>query len=139
LGVTISAILYTIVPTTAVDLFIAVSALYNFEMASLQGFTTRPAKPTDFDYYLAVLTVISRVCLRESWAHVRFIFTAARKTTRDSHAWNSNRLSRDHSSCQTWSPQTITVLARSTDAKYVPCGCQDTAVTAALRTFKCKK
>ena len=76
----------------------------------------------------------SRDCWRASRAHICFIFTV-----KSLHAWNNTRLSRDHSSCQTWSPQTVTVLARSTDAKYVPCGCQDTAVTPALCTFKCQK
>lgn len=71
---------------------------------------------------------------RDCWRASRIFVSFSR--LRDFHAWNNNRLSRDHSSCQTWSPQTVTVLARSTDARYVPCGCQDTAVTPVLCTFK---
>lgn len=60
------------------------SALYNFETASLQGFTTRTVKSTDdFDYYptgcslwflAGLLAGIASAC--------RFIFTATRKTAK---------------------------------------------------------
>lgn len=100
----------------------------------------RPNRPTILIILLLGVhwVIFSLHCWREC-AHVRYVFTVARcsRTAWGLHAWNNNRLSRDHSSCQTWSPQTVAVLARSTDARYMPCGCQDTAVTAALYTFKC--
>lgn len=106
-----------------------------------------PTRPTILIILLLEIhwMIFSLHCWHESRARTRarsLRFTVVRDSrTRawDFHAWNSNRLSRDHSSCQTWSPQTVTVLARSTDARYVPCGCQDTAVTAALYKFKCQQ